>query len=557
MRRTWLVLPLLAVGAIAFSGISGCKRPRHGLKAYLGEYDGMVRTESGADVSSEGILHGSLQGSGKPPGKKELLLKVDGAATFDVAVDFSSYPRVRMSSEGLFGGAIELRPEEPASKDCLHTQPEAPMGVRMCFDGSELSFLVERPTQRTWVLLQKRGAALPTLEEPKAYTLAEVVDRAKNQSFESQDQFLTAVQSRLSARYAHLQLLPHVTANDILSLITFQWTALLRMVGDLAPFLLPQNWYAAAAAQHQSEADFYAWLAMKAGAANIAQGLGLSILRDESALQLLANYVESVDAFRQTLLERERLGLLPRGASHPITGTWLAAGQARELLQQAVTEEYRALAQAAGFISPSAIIRLTGGLPVESPTAKTPEEAPEDDTWAKLALLRSPELRQMAELMKVATYQRVKRYFFWMDPSGDGVGIGAGFTTYFELGRIPERKMLLQRDKVASIVLQKTTNALTERATALRTSASARQARDVQNERVAQLQQSMRLGILVPVTDLQLAFQDALKAEMDVINAEFAYRMASANLDRMAFKGPYVELLSLVAQPGGRPLPRP
>ena len=138
------------------------------------------------------------------------------------------------------------------------------------------------------------------METPRAYSVQEVLQLGKNESFTSQIQFEASVKSHLDSATAYADLLPRFSLGDVMTLATatITPTVIIGLIGDLAPFLIPSNWMKAQGAHWQSNADYYAWLLMRANSGTIAEGMAYAYLRDKTELESIKTYEQPITQIR-------------------------------------------------------------------------------------------------------------------------------------------------------------------------------------------------------------------------------------------------------------------
>ncbi|NDD93220.1 TolC family protein [bacterium] len=315
-----------------------------------------------------------------------------------------------------------------------------------------------------------------------------------------------------------------------------------RIVSDLAPFLFPTRWMRAREAGHLADAARYSGILMRANSASIAEGLCYTLIHDEQSLAQMQKQHEFLSQIKDQIQGRERFGLLPPGASDDIRSLMNQLDQASLLLKETVREQYRALAQASGFMNPSAIsaIRLDLEATIEKPQPVVTEE------FRRLALERSYELRQMNSLIDYAKGSQEQRYYNWIDPNSDpSSNLGFGFGSSLEIGRAQIREAILKHSQLQSILLQKVENTASQIESSIQRRTLALDGLALQRQRVKRLMDSLGLGKAISTTDLSLAVQQLMKSELELIDADFSYRIAHSNLMRLLFTDHYAQAAEL------------
>lgn len=523
--------------------VTGCEPwgggPR-GAFPKAGAYAGFFRLSS-VGVAASGLDQVPVQGDlarGSRPGTLGLALKDASGRGWSAPIELRRDAKRLLVSWPLLGDApVTLGQVERGCWSTLKGQKSGP-SLRACWNDSELDVAGELPDGRRLELTLGRSQAdlAPVLEDPAQLSLGEVAERAIHQSFESRVQFQRSVQSRLNAQAAYLQLLPHLSFSGLVGLSSFQPSGLVKMAGDLLPFLFPARWIRADAASHMARADEYAFGLMRADAGLVAETLGWSLLRDTDAVERLSLERDEIARLRDQVLAREKLGMVPPGSSDDLTALVDQIDAAATLLRGTVETNLTFLSQAAGYTNPLAIraLRPEQDIPVTEPLAQDLPAA------QQLALARAYELRQVDELILEAQDRRKGRWVNWLDPSGEGAGaLGLGLVPYIEVGASQVEELKITRQKLQEGVLRKVANAFQSMTTSARVYAIAVADSEVQQRRLDRLVNQLRLGQTVSTTELVTAVQGKLRNELDLSSARFTWASASAALDRQLYQGRY------------------
>jgi hypothetical protein len=414
--------------------------------------------------------------------------------------------------------------------------------ARLCYSHSEVSLdLKNNDISYTLIIDPQKNKNIPTYENPATYTKNQLIDRALNLSFQSRISFERLVQAKLNAKVAIGNLFPHFSTNTFVGIYTPSITSVLKVIGDLVPFLLPNRWAKADEASSQFKAQFNGWITMKADAGNTVDGLSLVLLQGEQTLEKLKANEVLVTQIRDQIKSRETTGILQIGSSDDVTAVINSIDQAIADIQEAQMNGYATLSQASGFINPKAITILsltTDENTIDTPYSYDPEQI------KRLALERSYELRQVDFLIDAARKkEKVESVFNWMDPNGDANGsLGLGFPNYIKIAESDVRQILIERERVQSIILEKVEESLNEINLAIRDRKLARDGRDIEDRRIARITNNMKLGINYALADLVTAFQGKVRNDLALTGAGYRYLVAWSKLQRLIYAGPYANL---------------
>jgi hypothetical protein len=540
-------IAVVAFAASLLCTAPACKRGADKLAGAPGSYDGFVVSKA-SGLSSQVFVSGTVA----RPSTMALTLAVksdDGATSYSFSVAVVSEKEIKVTEPTVFPTAVTLNEE---SDDCFHTAAGAPSTVRVCYDGNEIAIDDTSGPNETLFILDKHDKSdSPVQETPAAYTVQQLLERGKTLSFASEEQFETAEAARLASENAHLQLLPHFSYNDIMSLVSFSWTTLLHLVGDVAPFLLPQNWSAAAAAKNTASADYYAYLTMKGDSGEIAEGLAYAVLRDSETLTLLGGYNSQYEYFRDTILAEEKMGVVLPHSSDGLTQVVNSLNETEILLRQTIATETHELAQAVGFVNPDAVSSVTAPdvVAVETPRTVVVGDA------QKIAIDRSPELKGIDAQVAAAKDNALTQDLFWTDPSGGGQGLGAGVPVFLKAGYVKVAEIVTQRQQLQATVLQKVEDAIIAMSTAAQTYQIAKSNFGTQTDNVNGLEAMLKMGISVSPTQIQQALQNEVSSTTQLLSSKYEYAVAQGTLNRLLFEGDYLDILSMITS--GQPLPKP
>lgn len=278
---------------------------------------------------------------------------------------------------------------------------------------------------------------------------------------------------------------------------------------------------------------------MRADAANISEGLSYTIERDTKIISRFETQYRTVTRIRDEILAKERLHLLPAGSSDDVTSILNAIEKSISGLRLLVTEEYSALAQAAGFLTPTAIsgVKSSSEISILSP------EPLDRTAITEVAVQRSYEINQIDTLIESARVNKLERYFSIIDPAGGAqAAIGFNLYAYFQVAPSQLRELAVRRDNLKSLLEQKAFNTYSEATQAIQAYQIATTGIEIQDRRVDRVLSYLRLGIGFSLADLVNAIQSRVQSDVDQVNAEYAYYVALSKINRLLFAGPYARL---------------
>jgi len=424
------------------------------------------------------------------------------------------------------------------SPGCFEAPKDAPYTAQFCLSKTSLELDYRSATSAfSLSLVQVAAGTIPPLEDARTLKLDELVHHAKSQSFDSRIQAERALQSRLKAKQAYLSLLPSLNLWTGMKLATAtDFTSIVSLAGSLTPFLFPSRWIQAVESQHLARADAHAGVALRADVGFIAETLALSYLRDRDSLLKLQEELTLVRPLRDELLARERLGLVEPGTSEELALLVGDLEMTAEALGTELVAERATLAETLGFMNPEAILEIEDP---GNPAVLLPNEE-ELRRSREIALVRSFELKQMDELIRAAQLDKLAKFFMWLDPSGESaanLGAGLPFTVQVSQAKISE--LHVTREKLQATILQKITESHHRLDAEHRYQAMLRENSVLQADRLDRLMGKMRMGMLVPVSDLLRAIQGRIRTDLDLVRSRYQLRAASVLWDRSIYSGNY------------------
>ena len=544
---------LLSALAIATLLLAGCDDSSlKQLDAFVGgTFDGFLLTFQGESSHQNFVTATLLRPA---PNQLSITGQFRSTAGLDVArarqgasgvSDFQFYFQLSgtgaaMTSSLVPGQTFQLN---NAKNQCFWTT-DTVNWARLCFDKvSEVTIDVNSTAtgrKFTLVIDPKRNAHLPTMEAPRDYTLNQIVDHAIHQAFSSRVEFEKVTQSKLGAENAALNLLPHVGINTITSVFSLSLTSMIKAIGDVMPFLFPAKWTHEKEMRYAYDAEFNAWITMKADAGSIAEGLGETILEVQHSLRVLQVNKDEITLLRDQIREREKTGVVQIGTSDDISSVINSIDLNLTSLQLLTMETTASLAESAGFYNPRAVRNL---LPSPRDSSVASPKAVNEGAISTQALERAYELRQLDDLVQVARTATTQRYFNWLDPNGDDNGnLGAGLPSYIEIGYSQIRELVDRRQQTQSQLLNKTNQEANNVKEAIIQWKFARQGQLISNNRIARIKTNIRLGINFEIANLVSALQEKVQNDLQLVQAEFNYQVAWARLSRLMYAGPYASL---------------
>lgn len=514
--------PIIAslIGCVSLLSLSACDSIHLG--DFQGDYSGWRTALNPGAAAENSTVHARAELSNES-NRETLVLRTDKDDAVSISLVSSNEIEVK------FGQRDELRLNLDESA-CFKNGAAS----KICLGDEEIDIDLEWGTATRYSLTLRKNFELPQLETPKAYASSALIQQALARGFDTLQDYEKLKLAQATAKNAEMNLLPHISAFSATTFIQFQPLSLLRLAGELTPFLFPSRWFRKDVSAELAEAQAAAFRISQLDRAFAVENLIAQSLRDSQLSKLFDDRLSSLRLLRKDIAARENVGLLARGATDTIDGLIGAIEQSAIGTKQSARDSLSALSIAAGFYNPRAV-----------ETLQDDRSIPTDDLVAVLSnvsvselrettLLRALELKQLNSLVAAARSEKTARIWNWLDPSPEGNGtIGFALPSYLEIGDTKVSQVLLQRDQMKAILLQKVEGFSSGVTTALKGLEIARAQSEIQARRTRRLSQQLYLGLNVSLLELATALQDQMRADIARVSIEATLRAYEAQLRRL------------------------
>jgi len=459
-----------------------------------------------------------------------------------------SRPLGQLILKPLKDGSIELSfPERgvkevvfaPVSEDrisgegCFHSR----MDGMLCLSSGSLELDLSAFSMS---LVSAKSAVLPQFETPQVYSMEDLVQKGMLQSLDSRIQAERIFQSRVRAKQAYLSLLPSLNLWSGMRLANLnEFNGIIMLAGTLTPFLFPNRWIRAAESVHLSRADQYGAIVLRANAGVMLETLSLSHLRNQSYLSKLTEQLMLIRPIRDEMVNREKLGLVEEGASEELSLLVLELENSVDSLAQSLPIERALISQALGFMNPMAISQVEE---LRSPVAPIDWTEDQVTRLREVVLGKAFEVRQLDALIRAARLEKIAQYFVWMDPSGEGTAqLGFNLPYSFKVSESRIRELELVRERIQTQLLYQLEESIRRGKIEGSLVERLQSAIKLHEGRFDRLNAKIKLGMNVPLEELVRTIQGWVRAEMDLVRADFQSRAYISMLERYQYTGIYAQ----------------
>lgn len=413
------------------------------------------------------------------------------------------------------------------------------------------------------VLLVHAGLAAAS-QDPVVITLDDVVKRVNSTANPNIHQnALRVYQAKESIQVARMNLLPRLnlwkvagaTIEIALGVVTGTGagiaTGVLGIVEDIAPFLIPANWYRAAQAKHLYLADWEGYRALWANEIMSSKALYVHLLLDRALLEHVEQGQRELERLLTIVRSRELLGGVPRGAAQDIEVRVLALQEDKRSLEVLIAEEETLLAYLMGY-SQDVTVRPAG---VTMPDFENLEPLDYSD-FEYRAVDSAPELRQFTHFIAAADLMKGEVLYSFLGGStmsrgvAGGVfdslpiqsgGLGFGAPASMRMISAQKRTLEVQRQGVQETIKRHLKLLVTNYNLDLENYSNLKRRAELTKAINEQLYERLKLGQDVDMINLIEASRNHIQADTSFFAVKFRFLANEDKLARLIFHGDYTK----------------
>ena len=260
-------------------------------------------------------------------------------------------------------------------------------------------------------------------------TLNQIVDKVSKENFTVYENSLRVYQAKESVTVARMNLLPKLNLWNLAGAATDIMfggpsgaaNGAFALVEDIAPFLVPANWFRAAQADLFYEADKEAYRALWSNEVLTAKSLYFHILMDSSLSDHIEASKRELEKIYKIVKIRETFGGQPQSISQDIKLRLLALEEDTRALETLIAEEESLLAFMMGYQTGT---RLKVA-PITLPDYEKIEPLLFED-FVFRAVNVSPEIKQFNYLISASDYIRKEVQYAFLGTSSMSRGLSGG-----------------------------------------------------------------------------------------------------------------------------------
>lgn len=382
---------------------------------------------------------------------------------------------------------------------------------------------------------------------PIKIRLQDVVEKVSNENLEVYQGALKVYQAKKQISFARGNLLPKLNFWRILS-TPFDPKSLLGIVSDIAPFLIPSNWFQLKASKELHFAEKEAYRALWANEVMTAKALYIHLLYDRNLLAHIQQSKRELEMLRSIVKSREVLGGATQGASREVEIRVLALDEDTRSLQILIEDEASLLAYMMGF-GAMADLELE---PLPLPNYVDARQLNYEDFEPRV-LAVSPELRQFEFIIRASKYVKNTAQFslFGVTNESRGTaggifdnvpiqdGLGFGTPASIKIAKSQTESLKIQKQGAEETLKRQLRMLVVNYNLDLDNFPGLLRHTQLTNSNNQQLYMRLKLGEHVEMFDLIEGSRSHVQADTALFAAQFRFLINQDKFARLTFTGDY------------------
>ena len=256
-------------------------------------------------------------------------------------------------------------------------------------------------------------------------TVKDVVKKVSNENYNVYANALRVYQAKENIQFARMNLLPKLNiwrvAGVALDVVTGNGASALGLVGDIAPFLVPANWFRLDASKVLYNAEKEGYRALWANELMTAKALYVHLLLDQSLFEHIKQSEQELRDLLVIVDSRETLGGASQGASRDIEVRLLSLQEDLRQLEVLIDEEESLLSYMMGYEASTVVTPA----PIPMPNFEGMRPLDYED-FVFRAVDTSPEIRQFDHFIAASDSVRKEVIYSFLGTSSMSRGVGGG-----------------------------------------------------------------------------------------------------------------------------------
>lgn len=384
-------------------------------------------------------------------------------------------------------------------------------------------------------------------QEAVKVTLDDVVQKIGNQNLAVYQNALKVYQAKKSISVARGNLLPKLNFWRILT-VTFDTKGLVDVVGDIAPFLIPSNWFQLKAQNIMYEAEKESYRALWANEIMTAKALYVHLLFDRNLKSHIEQGKKDLGSLASMIRSHEILGGAPIGASRELEIRLLALDEDIRALAALIEEEESLLVFMMGLDAKTKIEPVA----LELPNFENLQPLNYDDYEAQV-VKSAPELKQYDFIIEASKYVKKTVQFslfgvtneargsaggiFDNVPIQDGLGFGTPAS--FNIAKAQTEMLRSQRQGAEETLKRQLRLMVTNYNLDISNFKGLKKRVELAKTINDQLYSRLTLGEEVDSLSLIEASRNHIQADSAIFSSQYRFLINQDKISRLLFKGDY------------------
>lgn len=398
--------------------------------------------------------------------------------------------------------------------------------------------------------------------EKQKIELPDVVKRVSTNNFKVYENALKVYQAKTNIEKARADLLPRLNIWSIAKII-IDPTSILDMISDIAPFLVPANWFRLEEIKLLYLAEKEGYRALWGNEVHIAKSIYTHLVFDERLLQHVQSSIVELEKIHRIVKTRETFGGAKPGTARDIEIKLLGLQEDEQNLQLLVKLELDELSYALGYSSDTDLALAPVTMPVFE--SLKPIQSKE---YEFRVLSMSPERRQFDHFLSALSQVKKEIEYSFLGgsnmsrgvaggifdnlPSGNGLGFGNGAA----LKIVDAQKEIMKTQKLGvEEILKRQLRAVANQFNSdILNYSNFKRRVELSRESKNALIRRVQLGENIDVLELSESSRNQIQAETALFAVQFRTLNSQDRFNRLIFNEDYSMSPPLIdSLKGGKP----
>lgn len=390
------------------------------------------------------------------------------------------------------------------------------------------------------------GIGSANAQTSKQISLSDVVTKVSNNNYKVYENALKVYQAKSNIEKARADLLPRLTIWNIAGMI-LNPTSIFDQITDIAPFLVPANWFRLEENKLLYLAEREGYRAIWGNEVNIAKTLYKHVLFDQQLYKQVQISIVELERIHKIIKTKETFGGAKPGTARDIEIKILGLKEDAENLNILLALEYDELTYALGYTTSEDII-LT---PVQMPNVELLEAINPKEYEFRL-LSSSPERRQFDHFFSVLSQIKKEIEYAVMGVSQISRGVAGGVFDNIPIpnglaGKEASLKILNAQKEIMKTQKLGVEETLKRQLRAVSTQYNSdlanyenfKQRVRLSKESKESLLKRLKLGENIDVVELSENSRNQILAETAILTVHYRVLNSTDRLQRLIFDGDY------------------